>query len=345
MFLGRTVRTEPPGQYLPLVDVDLIELPHYRSLREIRQFARASPATIWALWRALRHIDAVWVFGPHPFALVLVLLAAIRKKRVVLGVRQDTVAYFRGRLPSGRWSPVLLLAYALDASYRALASSVKTTVVGGEIARRYGDRASVLPMTVSVVRAVDVVDSAPPRDWAGTIDLLTVGRIEPEKNPLLLIEALAALERQQPGRFRLTWLGDGQLRESVWRRAVELQVSHIVDLRGFIPFGPELLGAYQSAHIFVHVSLTEGVPQVLMEAFASGTPVVATDVGGVRAALEDGGAGLLVPPSDSSAVVHAISALADDTELRDRLVLRGLAIARAHTRETEAARVARFIQA
>jgi glycosyltransferase involved in cell wall biosynthesis len=345
VFLGRTVRAETPRQYLPLIGVDIIELPYYRSLREIRDVTRASPATIWTFWRALRRLDVVWVFGPHPFALVLVFLAAIQKKRVILGVRQDTVAYYRGRLPSRRWSPALLLAHALDASYRALASSVRTTVVGREIARRYGDRASVLPMTVSVVRAADVVDSPPLREWAGTIGLLAVGRIEPEKNPLLLIEALAALEREQPGRFRLTWLGDGQLRETVRQRAIELQISHIVDLRGFIPFGPELLGAYRSAHIFVHVSLTEGVPQVLMEALASGTPVVATDVGGVRAALDHGDAGLLVPPRDSNAVVQAISTIVDDVELRDRLVVRGLAVARGHTRETEAARVARFIQA
>lgn len=345
VFLGRTTYAETPEQYLPLIGLDLVELPYYRSLFEFREFARASPATIWRFWRALRRLDAVWVFGPHPFALVLVMLAAIKKKRVILGVRQDTVAYYRGRLPSRRWNPLLLLAYLLDASYRAFASSMRATVVGPEIARRYGNRASVLPMTVSVVRALDVVDTPPARDWTGTIDLLAVGRIEPEKNPLLLIEALAALDREHPGRFRLAWLGDGQLREAVRQRSVELDISHIVDLRGFVPFGAELLHAYRSAHIFVHVSLTEGVPQVLTEALASATPVVATDVGGVRAALDHGDAGLLVPPRDSNAVVHAISTIVEDADLRGRLVARGLTIARAHTRESEAARVAHFIQA
>ena len=65
-----------------------------------------------------------------------------------------------------------------------------------------------------------------------------------------------------------------------------------------MPFGPKLLDLYRSAHIFVHVSLTEGVPATIIEALGSGTPVVATAVGSVPETLEHGGAGLLVPPSD-----------------------------------------------
>jgi glycosyltransferase involved in cell wall biosynthesis len=344
VLFGRTSPGEAPPEYLTLVGVDVVELPYYSSLREVRRFARASPATIWAFWRALRRVDAVWVFGPHPFALALVLLAAIRKKRVVLGVRQDTVAYYRGRLPGRGWSPFLLLVYALDASYRLLARTVRATVVGPEIARRYGDRPTVLPMTVSLVRAHDVVTHPPRRDWTGTIELLAVGRLEPEKNPLLLVDALARLERAYPGRFRLTWLGDGQLRDGVRRRAADLGVSHALELRGFIPFGSELLALYRSAHVFVHVSLTEGVPQVLTEALGSGTPVIATDVGGVAAALEHGQAGLLVPPRDVDALVRGVLTIADDERLRGELVRRGLDVARARTLEIEAERVARFIR-
>ena len=66
-------------------------------------------------------------------------------------------------------------------------------------------------------------------------------------------------------------------------------------MTGFIPFGPGLLERYRDAHAFVHVSLTEGLPQVLYEAMGSGLPIVATDVGGVSDALEGGQAGLVVP--------------------------------------------------
>lgn len=343
MLFGRTVRGDAPPDYVPLTNLDIVQLPFYPSVRDVRALARASAPTVRQLWRGLREVDALWVFGPHPFALVLVLFGLVRGKRVVVGVRQDTVAYFRGRLSSAGWSPLLLGVHALDISYRLLSRALRTTVVGPEIARRYGNRESVLPMTVSLVRADDVASQPQRREWSQEISLLAVGRLEPEKNPLLLVDALARLERERPGRFRLTWLGDGQLREPVRRRARDLGISHRLELRGFIPFGPALISLYRSAHVFVHVSLTEGVPQVLTEALAAGAPVVATDVGGVAAALQHGQAGLLVPPRDVDALVRAVLRIVDDERLRSDLVHRGLEVARARTLETEAARVARFI--
>jgi glycosyltransferase involved in cell wall biosynthesis len=96
--------------------------------------------------------------------------------------------------------------------------------------------------------------------------------------------------------------------------------------------------------VFLHVSLTEGVPHVLVEALSSGTPIVATDVGGVRSALEDGAAGLLVPPGDAAALTTALFQLVDDDALRTRLVEHGLGLARERTLENEAARVAAFLR-
>ena len=113
---------------------------------------------------------------------------------------------------------------------------------------------------------------------------------------------------------------------------------------GFVPFGPSLLELYRNAHVFVHVSFTEGVPAVLIEALASGTPVVATAVGGVPAALRHGEAGLLVPPDDAKALVTALEEIVDDAERRERMVEKGLEIARESTLDVQAARVARFIE-
>ena len=202
----------------------------------------------------------------------------------------------------------------------------------------------LLPMTVSLVRDADVVASPLERDWNGTIDLLTVGRIDREKNPLLLVEAVAVLEQKHPGRYRLAWAGMGPLEDAIRRRAAELGVSERIDLLGFVPFGSELLDRYRRAHVFVHVSFTEGVPAVLIEALASGTPVVATAVGGVTAALDHGRAGLLVPPANLDALVAALLSIANDQELRDRLVTHGLELARQYTLDVQTARIARFIR-
>jgi glycogen(starch) synthase len=86
------------------------------------------------------------------------------------------------------------------------------------------------------------------------------------------------------------------------------------------------------------------VPQVLFEAMGSGLPIVATDVGGVAAALESGEAGLLVPPGDAGALSAAILRLAEDPALRERLSSRALELAGRETIESESARVAAFIR-
>ena len=93
--------------------------------------------------------------------------------------------------------------------------------------------------------------------------------------------------------------------------------------------------------MFLHVSWTEGMPQVLLEAFAAGTPVVATAVGGVPEAAGD--AALLIPPGDADAAAAAIARIAADPELRRELVTRGIERVRGRTLEAESARVARFL--
>jgi glycosyltransferase involved in cell wall biosynthesis len=343
VLFGRTIVSSAPADYVLPPDVELVALPHYASLSKLTEVARGAVRTAIAMWRGLDRVDSVWVFGPHPFALLLVALGLLRGKKVILGVRQDTLAYFRARLPRTRWTPVLAPVLFLDAAYRLLARRLRTIVVGSGIAHRYGDRETVLPITVSLVRQRDIVVAPADRDYSEAVELLTIGRLEPEKSPFVLLDAVAELERRFPGRYRLTWIGRGALEDAVAARCTELGIVPLVDRRGYVAFGEELLRLYRAAHVFVHVSLTEGVPQVLVEALASGTPVVATDVGGVRGMLADGRAGLLVRPGDPNALAAAVVRVVEDDRLRMQLIGRGLELARERTLELETARVVRFL--
>jgi glycosyltransferase involved in cell wall biosynthesis len=345
VLFGRLAEERAAGRDTLPAHVELAPLPFYEDLRSFGQVARAAIGTVRGFWRGLARVDVVWVFGPHPFSFLLVALALARRRRVVLGVRQDTVAYFRSRMHGGRGGAVLLLAArVLDAGFRALARVLPATVVGPEIEQRYGGpRRSLVPLTISLVRRADVAETPPVRDWSGDLSLFTVGRIDREKNPLLLVELMAALERERPGRFRLAWAGTGPLEDDVRRRAAELGADGRIELLGFVPFGPAIIDRYRAAHMFVHVSLTEGVPAVIMEALASGTPVVATAVGGVPAALDGGEAGLLVPPADLDALLAAVLRMADDAELRERAVSHGLRAAAGNSLEPQAARAAALL--
>jgi glycosyltransferase involved in cell wall biosynthesis len=316
--------------------VELVQLPYYPSLRDLPRLAAALAGTVAGVWRGLSRVDAMWVFGPHPIALVVAVLALARRKQVVLAVRQDTLEYFRSRLPGRGWAPALLLVRGLDLAWRALARTVPLTAVGEELARRYRGEA----ITVSLVRDEDVAEAPAERSWEH-VRLLAVGRIDREKNPLLLVDALAGLERAAPGRFSVTAAGDGPLTDAVRARAAELGVD--VELLGFVPYGPELERLYRDAHMFVHVSLTEGAPAAVVEALAAGLPVVATAVGGVPALVGGGRGAVLVPPSDRRALEDAIRRVADDAELRARLFEQGRQLALAVTVDAQIARVAALL--
>jgi glycosyltransferase involved in cell wall biosynthesis len=243
VLFGRTLRSDRSADYVLPSGIGLAELPHYSNLADVREVLRSAMGTVRGMWRGLWRVDTVWIFGPHPFALLLIALATLRRRRIVLGVRQDTVAYHRARLPSGRWSPLLIPVLVMDRAYRTLSRFFPATAVGPEVARRYGlPRSSLLTMTASLVRASDIGMPAK-RDWSGRVRLLTVGRLKPEKNPALLVRALARLERDHPGSFELMWLGRGRLEAQVRRLADELHVADRLEVRGYIPLRPRLARA------------------------------------------------------------------------------------------------------
>jgi glycosyltransferase involved in cell wall biosynthesis len=334
-LVGRLDPAPGPWHHAVPPDVDFEPLPHYRSLASPLEPARALVTSLRRFWRLLDRIDAVWLLGPHPLAVAFALLAALRRRPVALGVRQDLAAYLRNRHPR---APALHAAGALlEGAFRLIARRCAVVVVGSAMAERYGRARRLLPTGISLVSERDVAPAAPDRRWDGELRVLSVGRLDAEKNPLLLADVLARLGP----RWRLVVCGDGPLREELAARLRALGVADRAEAVGYVPLEAGLLDLYRSSHLLLHCSWTEGVPQVLYEAFAQRLPIVATDVGGVRDAAE--GAALLVPPGDADAAARALEALAADDRLREQLVEAGAARARDHSLEASSDRVARFL--
>src|SRR4051794_38220070 len=340
VVLGR-LRDAPDGSGSHAVPdgVEFVALPDYPSLSDPLTALRATRGTLREFAAVLRRVDAVWLLGPHPFAILFALQALARRRTVVLGVRMDFPAHMRARHPGRRW--IIAAAQLLDAAWRALGRRAPVVAVGPDLAHRYRAARSVLPMTVSLVRSAQIAP-APPE--AGERDgrpfrVLTVGRIDPEKNPLLLADILAEVVARGVD-ARLVVCGTGSELAALERRLAELGVADRAQLRGHVG-GDDLGELYRDSDAFLHVSWTEGVPQVLFESFAAGLPVVATAVGGV--AEHAGDAALLVGPDNADEPADALAWLAGDRELRRRLAERGLERVRERTLEAEAARVARFI--
>jgi glycosyltransferase involved in cell wall biosynthesis len=137
-----------------------------------------------------------------------------------------------------------------------------------------------------------------------------VGRLEPQKNPLLLVQAFAALNNP---RIHLIMLGEGSLREQLVAYIREHGLERRVHLLGKRNEVPECLAA---SDVFVLSSNWEGNPLAVMEAMAAGLPVVSTAVGGVPELVESGQQGILVPPGDCAAFTEAMRTLLNDPEKR-----------------------------
>ncbi len=313
-----------------------VALPYYASAADVGAVVSALGGTLRRFWAVLGDVDTVWINGPSPMALALAVLALVRRRHIVLGVRQDTLAYARSRFP-GRLGPQAAF-HVMEGVWRALARVNAVSTVGPALSKRYARARRRHELIVSFVSESDLErPRQPPGDAPYTV--LSVGRLETEKNPLLLADVLADLGAD----FRLDVVGEGPLENDLRDRLAFLGVAHRADLLGYVPLDGGLMDRYREADVFLHVSWTEGVPSVLMEAFASRAPTVATDVGGVRAVAE--GAALLVPPGDAPAAAAAVRRIVVDDALRQRLVSAGIERTRLRTGDAERRRFADFLRA
>jgi glycosyltransferase involved in cell wall biosynthesis len=146
---------------------------------------------------------------------------------------------------------------------------------------------------------------------------LVASRLVPIKNVALAVDAMSVAARERPN-LRLLIVGDGPLQAALENRVATLELSEQVIFAGRVEHSamPEW---YRSADLFVLPSEFDNSPNVVLEAMASGLPVVATDVGGLRQYLQHGVNGDLVRAGDSTALAEAIARYADDEDLSARI--------------------------
>jgi glycosyltransferase involved in cell wall biosynthesis len=143
--------------------------------------------------------------------------------------------------------------------------------------------------------------------------LLYVGRLAPEKRLDVLLDAFPRIREACGPAVALALVGDGP-----WREHLELRAPAGVRFLGYRT-GASLAEAYAAADLFVFPSDTETFGNVVMEALASGLPVVAPAKGGVTDSVIPGRTGLLVPPREPAALADAVVTLLGDDLTRGRM--------------------------
>lgn len=129
-----------------------------------------------------------------------------------------------------------------------------------------------------------------------------VGRLEPQKDFPRLIDAFHRLVKEIP-RARLLIAGDGSARQQLDAQVERLGLRGVCRILGHVDDVPTLHHAFD---LFVQSSIYEGTPNAVLEAMALESPIVATDAGGTAELARDGLEGLIVPYSDTDALVHAL---------------------------------------
>jgi len=143
----------------------------------------------------------------------------------------------------------------------------------------------------------------------------TVGRLVPVKDQLTLVKAFASLIDRAPEhrqRLRLALVGEGPQRGDIQEAVTGLGLDELVWIAGQRRRVDQVLKMFD---IFVLPSLNEGISNTILEAMATGLPVIATDVGGNPELVDNGETGFLVPAGDAEAMARAINRYVADPEL------------------------------
>jgi len=184
--------------------------------------------------------------------------------------------------------------------------------VGEASARAIEREFGLLPGSVRAVHngIVPAVPAARAMPGGGRV-IGTLGRLVPQKGHDVLVEALTELPDA-----RAVIVGEGPSRAELEQLARRLGVDDRLELPGWSDDAPGYLPTFD---VFVLPSRDEGLPLAMLEAMLAGVPVVASDVGSIREAIEHDRSGMLVPAGDPHALAVAVRLLLDDAELRARL--------------------------
>ena len=167
---------------------------------------------------------------------------------------------------------------------------------------------------ISVIyNAIDISEFRPDLNEAnsnGETKVVCVSRLIERKGIRFLIEAIGKLKDRD---VKLILVGEGNQEEELKKLAVDSRISDRVDFKGYMDHD-SIADLYRTSDVFVLPSLNEGMSNALLEAMASGLPVIVTDTGGTSELID--GNGVVVPMSDSNAIAEAIREFMDNPDTR-----------------------------
>ncbi|WP_299576274.1 glycosyltransferase [uncultured Sunxiuqinia sp.] len=277
-----------------------LKLPFYwlRNKKTIQDFIKKS--------------DVLLVMTPSPISLIILKYAIRYEKKHCLLIRQNTREMIPMRYSGIYKTMARFIANYLETFVENFANKNNSHVLtlGPDIKKRYAHLSNnVREFVSSRYHINDIIDESKlrPLNIEERVRLLFVGRIEVNKG---INELLSALKNTNID-YELSIVGDGQYMSNTKQLIKEYNLSNKIHLHGYIPYGPQLLDIYRSHDIFILPSYSEGLPQVVLEAMASGCLVLATNVGSIPSIINDGINGFIFKPKSVTALNNLFNQLRD----------------------------------
>ena len=205
----------------------------------------------------------------------------------------------------------------MDKLYRAVVEYAADKVVFQTEGAKQHYRKFVQKKSRVILNPLDTSNFPEHDPLAANKEIVTVGRLEPQKNHKLLINAFASFVPEHP-EYRLVIYGSGSLQKELEMQISQLGLSHCIELAGATSAVHEKI---KDASLFVLTSDYEGLPNVLMEAMAVGLPCISTDCspGGARELIENGQDGIIVPCGEADILAEAMAGVLSDSNFADMM--------------------------
>lgn len=296
-------------------------------------------------FKAMKNIDILNIRMPTLTGFPAFLAARFRGKPVFLVIVGENLEFIKLAGYSGiKKLAAHVVGLLQDLLMRRMVRKSPTFTNGEDLFNKFrGLNKDVYLMRSSTINQADILPAFRDTCQKAPYRILTVAVVTPRKGTSLIPETIAQL---RDSGIQVTWKyigniegnsGEMELKKTK-KLAEDLNVHHYLTFecpRGF----DKLLPIYRESDIFVLPTYLEGVPRVILEAQASGLPVITTSVGGIPKAVRTGYDAILIPPGNPSKIAEEIRKIIRDHKYRQKLIENGLNTAHGFTLESETQRM------
>jgi len=175
-----------------------------------------------------------------------------------------------------------------------------------------------------IYNGIDIEQFKPARNDKDKLRILCVSRLIERKGIDYLLRSIPPIKERFGNMFEVWIVGEGNLEQQLKGLTRQLEIADVVSFKGYVEHG-RLPDIYSSSDIFVLPSLSEGMSNTVLEAMASGLPIVTTNTGGTKELIN--GNGIVFPSQNPQVIADAITELIENAETRKKMAQRARELA------------------